>query len=231
MLNTYCGQCGKQLSRQDVLGIGRFELNSGKFAGKTFIAFKCPACNKKQFRVLNENQNIIFTNKNYFDDNIDYNLVIKFYKKLKCVNTVTEFLTKCNSLTKKKISDINKPIIQPLDVYHIFKDLNQKNKKRLLVLILDYNKFPLAWEMLGEGTGKRISFNPRIILNLPLLLNNRVGVIIAENLNKNINQPDRQKVSKIKKIARAAKLLDIKFIDHIIIDKNDYHSFDQLNLL
>jgi DNA repair protein RadC len=50
-------------------------------------------------------------------------------------------------------------------------------------------------------------------------------------MKKIFNQPSQKEIFVTKRLVKAAKILDIEFLDHIIIEKKGYHSFDQLNLL
>lgn len=244
MLNVYCWKCGNRIDKEDVLGLGSFDQQIGKYRGKSFIAFKCQECNKIRHQILKSGllslKNKLRSNNNYPNgekltweeqNNIDLNLVISFFEDLKSVDTVDDFLQQCNKCGATTTPKINKPIIQPLDVYNIFQELNGESLKRMLVLILDSDNYPIAWEMMGEGTSRSISFDPKVVFHIPFLLDDNVSVIIAENMKENFSRPSQKEIFVTKRLVKAAKILGIEFLDHIVIEKKGYHSFDQLNLL
>ena len=244
MLNVYCWKCGNRIDKKDVLGLGNFDKHIGKYRGKSIIAFKCPDCKKVRYQILKSGflsiKSKLTSNNNYSNgdpiswedqNNIDINQIISFFEEMKTINTVEDFLQQCNKSNDIKSPKIDKPIIQPLDVYNIFHELNNDNLKRMLILILDPDNYPIAWEMMGEGTSKAISFEPRIVFHIPFLLDDNVSVIIAENIKENFNRPSQKEIFVTKRLVKAAKILGIEFLDHIVIEKKGYHSFDQLNLL
>jgi len=245
LLNIYCWKCGTAVSEEDVLGIGHFDADIGKFKSKGFIAFKCPKCKKVRYQLLEHDMlsiknkisrknNFNFNNNNKLiqhNDSIDIDQVIDFYKILNNIESIDSFLNKCNTSTELVPPDIDKPITQPVDVYNIFTDFNKTNYKRLMILILDQDNYLITWEFMGEGTNKNISFDPKNIFHLPFLLNDKVSIIIAENIKNKYLQPTQKEILITKRLIKTGKILGIEFLDHIIIDENAYHSYDEMNLI
>jgi DNA repair protein RadC len=240
MLDVYCWRCGTQVSESDVLGLGHFNENIGKYQGKAFIAFKCPKCHVVRYQILDTDvlpiqkklvsiydDSLVINNSN----TIDLNQVIDFHKELSNINTVDNFIEKCEMASNSINIEINKPIIQPLDVYNLFSELNRTNLKRLMILILEKDNYLLAWEFLGEGTNKPISFDPKIVFHTPFLIEDDVSIIIAHNIKEKFTQPSQEDILHTKRLIKAGKVLGIELLDHIIIENDSYHSFDQLNLL
>src|SRR6056297_1378221 len=135
MLKVYCWRCGSEIKESDVLGLGQFDENIGKYKGKAFIAFKCPKCNKVRYQILDNNiltkkkfaNSIHQSGKGYniikYEDQIDIDQVIDFYELLNNINTVDSFLEKCEKENDIITLEINKPIISPLNVFNLFKKL------------------------------------------------------------------------------------------------------------
>ena len=105
MQKIYCQKCGSEILRKNILGIGHFNKNIGEYKGRSFVAFKCPVCEKIRYQFLdnklpdpkdtliegklenNEKKKQLLTTKK-----IDINQVISFYEELKKINKVDELL-------------------------------------------------------------------------------------------------------------------------------------------
>lgn len=244
MLNLHCWRCGSKINEEDILGIGHFDQQVGKYQGKGFVAFQCPKCKKARYQILDSNFLTIHKKlgKNISgspdklqvmesNNGIDINQVIDFYQVLNKIDTVDNFLEKCEMSADTISTEMNKPITQPLDVYNLFTELNNSDLKRLMILTLDHENYLITWEFLGEGTNRPIDYDPKVIYHTPFLLEDKVSVIIAHNLYDNFSQPTQKDILVTKRLVKAGKLLGIDFLDHIIIGEDGYHSYDQLNLI
>ncbi|MFW6015557.1 MAG: JAB domain-containing protein [bacterium] len=235
MLNLYCWKCGTRIFDQNILGLGRFDKNIGKYQGKNFVAFTCPNCNKTRYQILqanyNDDKNSVSNYSDGFADSIDIDQVIDFYNILEEIDTVESFLSKCNNMRNVFNNDINKPILQPLDVFNLYNTLNSTKLKRLMILTLDKDNYVLSWDFLGEGLSRSISYDPRIIFHTAFLIEDRSSVIIAENLRNNFIEPSQKDLLLTKQLIKAGKILGIDFLDHIVIEEDSYHSYDQLNYI
>ncbi|MFW6026234.1 MAG: JAB domain-containing protein [Candidatus Woesearchaeota archaeon] len=234
MMNLYCWKCGTRIYDQNILGLGKFDNKIGKYKGKSFVAFNCSKCNKTRYQILNSN---FFENHNNspitegLTDNIDIDQVIDFHKILEEIDTIEGFLSKCNNLSNKLSRNINKPILQPIDVFNLYNGLNSSKLKRLMILTLDKDNYVLSWDFLGEGLNHAITYDPRVIFHTALLLEDKVSVIIAENLRSNFIEPSQKDLFMTKKLIKAGKILGVDFLDHIVIENDSYHSYDQLNYI
>lgn len=246
MLNIYCWSCGSKINEKNVLGLGKFDQNIGKYRGKGFITFKCSNCNKVRYQIIN--RSLLTKQKKYITQKkgshnselrekeaIDINQVIDFFESLDQVNTVNSFLDKCQNSTGTSTEVENKsllkPINQPLDVYNLYSELSDLNQERLMVLTLNSDNFPVNWDFMGEGLEKEISYHPRVIFQKPFLVRENVSIILAENTKKDFKNPESKELLKLKRLEKAGNLLGIKFLDYILIDKNDFYSYDNLDLL
>lgn len=243
MLNVYCWRCGTQIGESNVLGLGHFDRKIGKYQGKEFIAYRCPQCQKVRYQVLDKRglprqikalknpENFRGGRPNLEQSEIDINQVIDFYEVLNDIDTVNGFLEKCRLSGNINTPEINKPIVQPLDVFNIFNDFNNLNMKRLMVLTLDKDNYLVSWEFMGEGTDRPISFKPRDIYHTPFLLDQEVSVLIAENLKEHFSKPSQKDLLITKRLIKTGKILGIEFLDHIVIEENGFHSYDKMDLI
>lgn len=235
MLNIFCWRCGTRIHENNILGLGQFNNFIGKYRGKGFVAFNCPKCNKTRYQILEAN-NLTLLNKTEIPKNqtlfnIDIDQVIDFHKALNNINTIENFLERCENSAKAVSTNIRKPILQPLDVYNLYINLNATNMKRLMILTLDKDNYIITWEFLGEGLNKPISFDPGIIFRTSLLVEEKVSVIIAQNLYNNFIEPTQKDLQMTKRLKKSGKILGIEFLDHIVIEKEKYHSYDRLNYI
>ncbi|MFP4047939.1 MAG: JAB domain-containing protein [Bacteroidales bacterium] len=246
MLNIYCWRCGTQIKKSDILGLGHFDEQIGKYQGKAFAAFECPGCQKIRYQIMDTNMLSTQKKTAYRRQNeqgyvnssgangnqIDINQVIDFFEVLNEINTVDGFLERCEESTEMIKAEVNKPIVQPLDVYNLFNDLNEAGLKRLMILTLNKENRLIAWEFLGEKTNKKVTFDPRVIFHTSFLLDKKdISIIIAQNLSDKFDKPSQKDILLTKRLVKTGKILGIDFLDHIIIDNDGYHSFDQLDLI
>ncbi len=243
MLKVYCWRCGSEIKESDILGLGRFDDSIGKYKGKAFIAFSCPKCKKVRYQILDSNalpkkkiasslhNSVNGHNILKYENKIDIDQVIDFHEMLTNIETVDSFLEECERENEIIIPEINKPIIRPLDVFNLFKNLNKSGKKRILILTLDRDNYLITWEFIGEDTGIDATYEPKTIFHTSFLVQDSVSVIIVDNLKQNFTNPTQKEILQTKRLVKTGKILGIDFLDHIIINNEEFHSFDQLNLL
>ncbi|GEM_PF-859914 len=246
MLNIYCWSCGSKINEKDVLGLGKFDEDIGKYKGKGFITFKCGKCNKVRYQIIN--RSLLSRQKKYINgkakshysgtkekENININQVIDFFESLNQINTVDCFLKKCEKSagTSTEVEDksLLEPINQPLDVYNLFIELSDLNEERLMILALNSDNFPVSWEFMGGGLDRKINLHPRTIYHKPFLIEDNVSVILARNIQENFKKPENKEVLKIKRLKKAGKILGIQFLDFIVIDDKEFYSYDDLDLI
>ncbi len=234
MLNIYCWRCGTGIDEDNILGLGQFDHSVGRYRGKGFVAFNCPKCKKTRYQIL-DSKHLTIKNKisnsvnQVSSDLIDIDQVIEFHKSLDEIETIENFLEKCE-LTPETNVEVNKPILQPIDVYNLFNKLNSENMRRLMILTLDKNNYIISWDFLGEDLSNSI-YDPRVIFQTPFLLEEKASVIIAENISRNFTEPTQKDLLLTKRLIKAGKVLGIDFLDHIVIGQKGYHSYDQLNYI
>ncbi|AZR72696.1 hypothetical protein BBF96_04395 [Anoxybacter fermentans] len=244
MKKLVCSTCGVEIQEQDILGIGTFDRNIGKYAGLTVITFRCSKCHQKEYQVIDHNP---FSKINEIsihpeltpeemmivqrEASINCDDQLDFYEAIKEIDTVEEFLIKCNLNRFEKLKKVGQIIQTPTDVFNIFVKYNGLDKKRMMVLFLDEENRLVTWELFGEGTNKPISFDPKNIFRTALLLPQKVSVILAHNHFTQLSTPSKKDILRTKRLVKAGEVLGVEFLDHVIIYEEGYKSFDQLNLI
>ncbi len=245
-MKIFCSHCGVEVNERDILGVGTFDPNIGKYAGTTFVTFECPSCHRKEYQLLSQNpfpksrvgdvsahpeltqEEVILTQR---EPTITTNDLIDFYGHIEKVNTVKEFLTLCSVHRKVMVEDQGQTIARPRDVYNLFVKYNSLEQQRMMVLLIDEDNNLVTWDTLGDGSKEEISFEPRNIFRTPLMLKNDAAIILAHCIETIKSHPEKKDILRIKRLVKAGRILGIDIIDYIVIHKGGYYSFDQLNLL
>jgi DNA repair protein RadC len=92
------------------------------------------------------------------------------------------------------------------------------------VLLLNNRLQLIAKRRISVGGITSTVVDIRLILK-EALLNNAINIVLAHNHPSGNINPSQSDIDITKKIAEAAKMLDLKVCDHIIIAKNNYYSF------
>lgn len=245
-MKIFCSQCGAEVRENDILGVGTFDKNIGKYAGTTFVTFECSSCHRKEYQLLSQNpfqkskasdisvhpeltpEEVVLVQR---EPNISCNDLIDFHSQLSTVETIKEFLTLCSVQRKVMVEDQGQFIKEPRDVYTIFSKYNTMEQKRLMLLLVDDDNHLLTWDIMGEGTRQPISFEPQVVFRTAMIVKGETALILAQNLDTIQNHPSKKDILRTKRLVKAGEILGIDVLDHVIIHKGGFFSFDELNLL
>jgi len=108
--------------------------------------------------------------------------------------------------------------------------LQYKKQEVFVIVCLNSGNKVIHHEIVSEGGIDRTIADPRIILK-KALQHDAVGLILCHNHPSGIVKPSRQDEQLTQKIKEAAKLIDIKLIDHIIVGEEGYYSFADEGLI
>lgn len=184
-------------------------------------------------------------NKSVLD--ISKELLIKF-QSLDQINeaTIAE-LTKINGIGEAKAISllaaielgkrINVPIKKVIaikssfDSYNYLKDnLQHLNQENLVALYLNSKSEVITLKTVTIGTLNQTIFNIKDILKWALKYS-AAGLIVAHNHPSGDPAPSRQDIESTYALVKAAKLMDIIIVDHIIIGKNKYCSLKEKQII
>lgn len=244
MKKVFCSSCGREIQEQDVLGIGVFDKHIGKYAGLTVVTFICSSCHQKEYQVIDRNpfasiaeitihpeltaEELMLVQR---EAGIHCNEQLDFYEAIQKIQTIDEFLIKCNQSRFERQTNVGQFVKTPTEVYNLFLKYNGLDKKRLMLMILDDESRLVTWELFGEGTNKRINFDPKTIFRTALLLPQKVSIILAHNHFTPLTNPSKKDILRTKRLVKAGEVLGVDFLDHVVIHQEGYKSFEQLNLL
>ncbi len=247
-MKVFCASCGTEIQEEDVLGVGTFDRDIGKYAGNTFVSFICPQCQRRKYQFVTENPFKSETGQEFSvhpelnaDElvlskraaRIDCNDIIDFHRNLTDIQSVDDFLQVCVREKDDYSSYVGMVISQPVDIYNLFVKYNGLNKDRLMVCLVDTQSRVVTWETRGEGMSKDISFSPQEIFQTALLLDEDVNIIIAHNScqQRSSSSPSKKTILRTKRLVKAGRILGIEILDHILISPEGFQSFEQLDLL
>lgn len=172
-------------------------------------------------------------------------LSIEILKQLKSINdlqniTLEELLTfKGIGKTKaiellatielgKRINDYQREkyfIKSTKDAYYYLKGkLSHLEQEHFVAIFLSPNNQVITDKIISIGTSTATIANPKDVIKWALKAST-FAIIIAHNHPTGVVQPSKQDYEFTLELQSACKIVDIKFVDHLIIGKNNYFSF------
>jgi DNA repair protein RadC len=134
---------------------------------------------------------------------------------------------------RRQISDVlnRKTVTNSADAADVFMaELSDLNHERFMVMYLNTANKILDWEKISDGGLASTIADIRIILK-KALLKNAPRIIIAHNHPSGDPTPSEEDKKVTKQISMAASTLGIKLLDHIIVARRGYFSFQESGLL
>ncbi len=122
-------------------------------------------------------------------------------------------------------------IVHSKDVAEFLKAKLQYEKREVFVVLFLNNANKINhYEIISEGGITGTVVDPRIILRKSLE-HNAVNIILCHNHPSGSTKPSSADEMLTQKIKEAAKLFDIKVLDHIIVSDEGYYSFSDSGIL
>lgn len=109
-------------------------------------------------------------------------------------------------------------------IMYIQAELENYEREVFLAMFMDNQHRVLKTEKLFFGTINQASVYPREVVKAGLRYN-AAAIIIAHNHPSGLCAPSAADRAMTKRIEQACELVDIRFVDHIIVGKGDYFSF------
>ncbi len=95
---------------------------------------------------------------------------------------------------------------------------------------LDNQNRLISWRKLAEGIGGRVFVHNAVVL-APALELKATGIILVHNHPGGETQPSASDVELTRTLAHAAKMMDVRLLDHVIVTENDYVSLADLGIV
>lgn len=113
------------------------------------------------------------------------------------------------------------------DVYTlVYGELSHQTQEHVLVIFLDSSYGLITSEIIFTGTMTYAVLHPREIFQKALLYK-AYGIILVHNHPSGECSPSTFDISITKRCVTISKLLDIVLLDHVIVSKHGYYSFQE----
>lgn len=133
-------------------------------------------------------------------------------------------------MTKRYLSQqmkVNEMVDSPyLAVMYFQSELESWEREVFMVIFLDNQNRLIKTEKMFYGTINQASVHPREIIKEALKCN-ATAILVAHNHPSGNCNPSEADRFLTRKIEMACDLVDIRFVDHIIVGKGDYFSFEE----
>ncbi|MCS7231954.1 MAG: DNA repair protein RadC [Elusimicrobiota bacterium] len=120
--------------------------------------------------------------------------------------------------------------LTPKDVYERLSAYRTAKKEHFFVFYLDTKNQEIHCELISVGILNASLVHPREVFE-PAIKHLAAQIIIAHNHPSGSLEPSEEDIQLTKRLIKAAEILGIELIDHIIISKEGYYSFKQNKII
>ncbi len=132
------------------------------------------------------------------------------------IKLVRETTTQYNNNNIKNITDIIKLVDN-------IEDIKNNDVENAYIICLNNKNVPVNYSLIAKGTINASMIDPKTIFKT-ILLSNASAFIMIHNHPSGDPTPSKQDYEITNILEKASKLLDIKFLDHIVIGNDNYIS-------
>lgn len=133
-------------------------------------------------------------------------------------------------LGRRLNSENKNEILSAEDVWKLCVDINDSKKENFLAFYLDTQNRLIERQIISIGTLNASLVHPREVFE-PAITLHSASIIIAHNHPSGELESSKEDKEVTKRLKEAGFLLGIEIVDHIILTKNGYFSFQQKNIL
>lgn len=130
-------------------------------------------------------------------------------------------------LLKNKVTEL---YLKPEDVWKELKDIRDYKKEHFIVFYLDSRNQEIKREVISVGSLNANLVHPREVFE-PAVKNLAAQVILAHNHPSGDPKPSKEDIELNRRLIESGRILGIEVIDHIIVTKSLYFSFQQESLM
>ncbi|MCC6323506.1 DNA repair protein RadC [Candidatus Nomurabacteria bacterium] len=131
----------------------------------------------------------------------------------------------------KRLNTENRPeILSASDVWNFCADIRGMQREHFVAFYLDTQNQLIERQTISIGTLNASLVHPREVFE-PALTFHAASIIITHNHPSGELKPSPEDIEVTKRLVQAGKIIGIDIIDHIILTKKTYFSFQQANIL
>ena len=118
----------------------------------------------------------------------------------------------------------------PKDIYHTVRHYAERRQERFICLSLNGAHELIAKRVITVGLVNQTIVHPREVFADPIV-DRASAVIVAHNHPSGTLEPSEEDIGITQRLEATAKILGIKFLDHLIFSQKAYFSFHQAGLI
>ena len=138
------------------------------------------------------------------------------------IPAVAEIIRRILKAEKKKTTKIH----NPFDVFNYCKEMQFLEQEEVRVLLLNVQSEIMAEKIVSRGTVCNSLVTPREVFG-PAVRAMSKAIAVIHNHPSGIADPSADDKKITKKLAKAAKILEIQLVDHVIIGRDEFVSLKE----
>jgi DNA repair protein RadC len=124
----------------------------------------------------------------------------------------------------------NQPLNEPELVYLHLRKYWGKRQEHFVLICLDKLLAPIKTKVITIGVLDRSLVHPREVFHAAIMAN-ASSIIIAHNHPSGSTEPGADDIATTKRLVQAGELLGIPVLDHLVIAKTGFYSFQENRML
>ncbi|MBP9715744.1 MAG: DNA repair protein RadC [Candidatus Pacebacteria bacterium] len=133
-------------------------------------------------------------------------------------------------LSKRLNTENQIEILSSLDVWNFCSDIRSTKREHFIAFYLDTQNRLIERQIISIGTLNASLVHPREVFE-PALTLHASSILIAHNHPSGELNPSADDIEVTRRLVQSGKIIGVEIVDHIIVTKNSYLSFQQKNLL
>ncbi|VEU80747.1 RadC family protein [Haploplasma axanthum] len=149
---------------------------------------------------------------------------VKGIKEAKATTIIAaiELGRRLNDVVRSETEDIR----SAHDIYYSMIDLKDREQENFYCILLNSKMQIITKELIYIGTVNQISIHPREVFK-SAIKNNAVTIILVHNHPSGDPSPSKADIEATKILNKAAEVINIDILDHVIIGNNRFYSFTE----
>lgn len=121
-------------------------------------------------------------------------------------------------------------LVSPESVFASLEEIRESRKEHLIVIYVDVRNREIHREIISMGTLVASLVHPREIFE-PAVRKLAASIIIVHNHPSGDTEPSAEDIKITKQLVEAGCIMGIQVIDHLIVAKTSFYSFEEHNML
>lgn len=156
---------------------------------------------------------------------LEHLLDIKGLGRAKALQIIAVF-----ELGRRFNSDANVEVLSPDDVWKLCSDIRDSKKEHFVAFYLNTQNHLIERQIISIGTLNASLVHPREVFE-PAVAFHAASVIVAHNHPSGSMEASPEDIDVTKRLVEAGKILGIALVDHIIVTKGGFVSFQREGII